>query len=59
MKGMLIVYEKWYKKESNERVIPLCDNASESCPWTPPEIKRLNWSTIVLIAYLYLYFKTL
>jgi arsenate reductase len=25
-------------------VITLCDNASESCPWTPPEIKRLHWS---------------
>ncbi len=26
-------------------VITLCDNAAESCPWTPPEIKRLHWST--------------
>jgi arsenate reductase len=25
-------------------VITLCDNAAESCPWTPPEIKRLHWS---------------
>jgi len=25
-------------------VITLCDNASESCPLTPPEIKRLHWS---------------
>jgi arsenate reductase len=24
-------------------VITLCDNAAESCPWTPPEIKRLHW----------------
>jgi len=24
-------------------VITLCDNASESCPWTPPEIKRIHW----------------
>ena len=24
--------------------ITLCDNAAESCPWTPPEIKRLHWS---------------
>lgn len=23
-------------------VITLCDNAAESCPWTPPEIKRLH-----------------
>jgi arsenate reductase len=25
-------------------IITLCDNAAESCPWTPPEIKRLHWS---------------
>ncbi len=25
-------------------VITLCDNAAESCPWIPPEIKRLHWS---------------
>jgi len=25
-------------------VITLCDNVAESCPWTPPEIKRLHWS---------------
>jgi arsenate reductase len=25
-------------------VITLCDDAAESCPWTPPEIKRLHWS---------------
>jgi arsenate reductase (thioredoxin) len=25
-------------------IITLCDNASEACPWTPPEIKRLHWS---------------
>jgi arsenate reductase len=24
-------------------VITLCGNAEESCPWTPPEIKRLHW----------------
>jgi arsenate reductase len=24
-------------------VITLCDNAEESCPWTPPEIKRFHW----------------
>lgn len=24
-------------------VITLCDNAAESCPWTPPEIKRVHW----------------
>jgi len=26
-----------------DMVITLCDNAAESCPWTPPEIKRLHW----------------
>ncbi len=25
-------------------VITLCDNAAESCPWTPPEIARFHWS---------------
>ncbi len=25
-------------------VITLCDNAAQSCPWTPPEIKLLHWS---------------
>ena len=25
-------------------VVTLCDNAAESCPWTPPEIRRLHWS---------------
>lgn len=24
-------------------VITLCDNAEESCPWTPSNIKRLHW----------------
>jgi len=24
-------------------VITLCGNAEHSCPWTPPEIKRLHW----------------
>jgi ACR3 family arsenite transporter len=24
-------------------VITLCGNAEKSCPWTPPEIKRLHW----------------
>ena len=24
-------------------VITLCGNAEESCPWTPPEIKRIHW----------------
>jgi len=25
-------------------VITLCDNAAQSCPWTPPEIKLIHWS---------------
>jgi arsenate reductase len=25
-------------------VITLCDNAAESCPWIPPEIKHIHWS---------------
>ena len=24
-------------------VITLCGNAEYSCPWTPPEIKRIHW----------------
>ena len=24
-------------------VITLCSNAEESCPYTPPEIKRMHW----------------
>lgn len=24
-------------------VVTLCSNAEESCPWTPPQIKRLHW----------------
>ena len=30
--------------EKMDMVITLCDNASESCPWTPPAIKRIHWS---------------
>jgi arsenate reductase len=26
-----------------DMVITLCDNAEASCPWTPPEIRRLHW----------------
>jgi arsenate reductase (thioredoxin) len=25
-------------------IITLCDNAAESCPLTPPQIKRIHWS---------------
>jgi len=24
-------------------IITLCDNAAQSCPWTPPDIKLINW----------------
>lgn len=24
-------------------IITLCGNAEESCPWTPPNIKRIHW----------------
>jgi len=24
-------------------IVTLCDNAEESCPWTPPYIKRVHW----------------
>lgn len=24
-------------------IITLCGNAEESCPWTPPEIRRIHW----------------
>jgi arsenate reductase len=27
-----------------DMIITLCDNAAESCPLTPPEIRRLHWS---------------
>jgi arsenate reductase len=37
-------------KEIDERilrsmdvVVTLCDNAAESCPWTPPHIQVLHW----------------
>ncbi len=26
-----------------DMVITLCANAENSCPWTPPDIKRLHW----------------
>jgi len=42
---MLIVDKKWHKEVSNESGITRCDNSSDSCLWSPFEIKRLNWST--------------
>jgi arsenate reductase len=29
--------------ETMDIVITLCGNAEESCPYTPPEIRRLHW----------------
>ncbi len=29
--------------QSMDMVITLCDHAAESCPWTPPGIKRFHW----------------
>jgi arsenate reductase len=29
--------------QTMDAVITLCGNAEESCPWTPPEIKRIHW----------------
>lgn len=26
-----------------DTIITLCDNAEESCPWTPPRIQRHHW----------------
>ncbi len=26
-----------------DSVITLCGHAEETCPWTPPEIKRIHW----------------
>lgn len=26
-----------------DMIITLCDNAAESCPWTPPELRRIHW----------------
>ncbi len=28
---------------SMDIVVTLCDNAAESCPWTPPTVKLLHW----------------
>jgi arsenate reductase len=29
--------------EKMDIVITVCGNAEESCPWTPPHIKRIHW----------------
>ncbi len=51
MKEIGIDISKQTSKATDEKllkqmdiVITLCDDAAESCPWTPPEIKRLHWS---------------
>ena len=50
MKEIGIDISKQKSEEINEDllrtmdiVITLCGNAEESCPYTPPEIKRLHW----------------
>jgi arsenate reductase len=29
--------------EKMDIIVTLCGNAEESCPWTPPHIKRIHW----------------
>jgi arsenate reductase len=29
--------------EEMDIIVTLCGNAEESCPWTPPHIKRIHW----------------
>jgi arsenate reductase len=50
MKEIGIDISKQKSKEINEDllrqmdiVITLCGNAEDSCPWTPPHIKRIHW----------------
>ena len=50
MKEIGIDISKQKSKEINEDllkqmdiVITLCGNAEDSCPWTPPYIKRIHW----------------
>ncbi len=50
MKEIGIDISKQKSKEIDEEllrkmdiVITLCGNAEETCPWTPPQIKRLHW----------------
>ncbi|MGQ9570634.1 MAG: arsenate reductase ArsC [Thermodesulfovibrionales bacterium] len=50
MKEIGIDISKQKSKEFDEKllrkmdiVITLCGNAEETCPWTPPQIKRLHW----------------
>jgi len=50
MKEIGIDISRQKSKEINEEllrqmdlVITLCGNAEDSCPWTPPHIKRIHW----------------
>ncbi len=50
MKEIGIDISKQRSKEIDEEllrkmdiVITLCGNAEETCPWTPPNIKRIHW----------------
>jgi len=29
--------------EKMDIIVTVCGNAEESCPWTPPHIKRIHW----------------
>lgn len=29
--------------EKTDIIVTVCGNAEESCPWTPPHIKRIHW----------------
>ena len=50
MKEIGIDISKQKSKEIDEEllrkmdiVVTLCGNAEETCPWTPPQIKRIHW----------------
>ena len=50
MKEIGIDISKQKSKEIDEEllrkmdiVVTLCGNAEETCPWTPPNIKRIHW----------------
>jgi arsenate reductase len=50
MKEIGIDISKQKSKEINEDllkqmdiIVTLCGNAEDSCPWTPPHIKRIHW----------------
>src|SRR3972149_12131352 len=50
MKEIGIDISKQNSKEIDEKllremdiIVTLCGNAEETCPWTPPNIKRIHW----------------